>query len=399
MFFRKRRIYLDYAGATPILPEVVRSICDAEATFGNPGSIHAEGALAQKTLDSARQGVAHELACKARQVVFTSGLTESNNLAILGLARKLPLSGEFEGSHWITTSVEHSSVLECFAEVERLGGTVTHLDPDERGIISAEKLRSALKSNTVLVSIGWANNETGVVQKLSEFSRIIRAHESTRPILFHSDAGQAPLYLSPQIHTLGVHMLSIGAGKLYGPRGIGALYVEDLQTIASVLLGGGQEKGLRAGTEKVSSAVGFAVALEIIGKERKAEAARLEKLRDAFAREIQKNIPGVIVNGDLRYTLPHMLNISVPGEKSGEYLVLALDHAGVALSTRSACRAGDRASHVVAALAAASEALAKETGSSWRAENTLRFSFGCSTIHAELQKTLVVLMKTLGLEQ
>ncbi len=395
MFGQKKRIYLDYASATPMVAEALRAMEEAEKTFGNPGSIHAEGVTAKKILEGAREGIAHELGCKSRQIIFTSGLTEGNNLAILGFARKREITGaSLKDTHWITTSIEHDSVLECFAEIERIGGTVSHVDPTSQGMITEEKIANALRPNTIFVSVGWGNNEIGTVQPLSRIARVIREHEKNHPstssgqarhIVFHSDAGQAPLYLSPQVHTLGVDMLALGAGKLYGPRVIGALYVRDPQIIAPVMHGGGQEKGLRAGTEKVVPAIGFAKALEVISKERGREAERMRKLRDTFAREITKRIPEAVINGDLDHALPHMLNISISGERTGEYLVLALDHAGVALSTKSACREGEARSHVVAALG----------GDSWRSENSLRFSLGRETTGQNLERTALSLRKLL----
>ena len=192
-------------------------------------------------------------------------------------------------------------------------------------------------------------------------------------------------------------MLALGSGKLYGPRGIGCLYVNNRASLSPAIFGGGQERGLRSGTEDVALAAGFAAAFDEITRERDAEAKRLRILRDNFAREIVARIPSAVVNGDLKHALPHMFNISIPGERTGEYLVLALDHAGVALSTKSACREGEASSHVVAALekashAAPSEALAKEG----RAGKTLRFSLGRGTTEAELKRVLTVLEKILS---
>ena len=318
----------------------------------------------EETLSKVKQ---QQLAAKERQIVFTSGLTESNNLAILGFARKLEIQGTpLSGTHWITTSIEHASVLEVFSELERRGGTVTHLTPDGRGSIAPEILQRALRPETVFVSIGWANNEIGVVQELSALART--AHSFAPHIIFHSDAGQAPLYLFPQVHTLGTDMLSLGAAKLYGPRAAGALYVADASRLAAHIVGGGQERGLRAGTEEVAPAAGFAKAFELVARERESEAKRLRDIRDELAATLSKNIPGVLINGDLKRALPHMLNISIP-EINAEYLVLALDTHGFALSTRSACNTGDARSHVVAALG----------GPDWRSENTLRLSLGRDT--------------------
>jgi cysteine desulfurase len=381
MFGSHKRTYLDFASATPLSPQASEAMHKAERSYGNPGSVHSEGVEARRALDAARASIAEEVGAKAGQIIFTSGLTESNNLAVLGLARAIELTERsLEETHWITTSIEHSSILEVFADVERRGGTVAHLEPDERGLISRAALERSLKPSTVLVSIGWANNEIGVVQDLSALSRTVR--ESAPQALFHSDAGQAPLYRFPHVHTLGMDMVSLGSGKLYGPRGIGCLYVDDPSRLSAHMLGGGQEKGLRAGTEEVSLASGFAAALALIGKERREEAQRLEILRDALASDIEDRIPGILRNGDAKHVLPHMLNISIP-DVHAEYLVLALDREGFALSTRSACNTNEARSHVVAALG----------GESWRAENTLRISFGRGTTAKDIGRFTEALVR------
>lgn len=356
---------------------------DAEAAFANPGGIHREGVAAKAALEEARKGIARELGAKPGQIIFTSGLTESNNLAILGLARRLEMSGiALNGTHWITTSIEHSSVLETFAEVERRGGVVTHLEPDERGIISPETLQRALRPETVCVSVGWGNNEIGVVQELSELARVIRAHAVRTPVLFHSDAGQAPLYRSPHVHTLGVDMMSFGAGKLYGPRSSGALYVGDVSRLAPIIVGGNQEKGLRAGTEDVVPAVGFAAAFKIAARDRVPESRRLSKLRDELADSLIERISGLVINGSRVHALPHMLNVSIP-DINAEYMALALDREGVALSTRSACNANEARSHVIAALG----------GPAWRAANTLRISLGRATTARDMRRIAETIAK------
>lgn len=383
--FKKRRIYLDHASATPVLAQAAQTMDKALRLSGNPGSVHEEGVAASAMLEQARETVAHELGAKARQIVFTSGLTEGNNLAILGFARKLELSGvPLDATHWITSSIEHSSILESFGDIERRGGTVTFVEPNERGVIHFKTLMHALRPNTVFVSIGWGNSEIGIVQNIAALSRVIRAHESKMHVFFHSDAGQAPLYRAPQVHTLDVDMLSLGSGKLYGPHESGALYVREPEALAPVMLGGGQERGLRAGTEKVASAAGFAAALQIISQERATEAKRLAQLRDTLAKELLERVPGIVVNGDLDKSLPHMLNVSIPSI-SAEYLVLALDRAGVALSTKSTCHEGATASHVVAALG----------GEPWRAANTLRVSLGRETSARDIRATVHALLQQL----
>lgn len=370
MWFSKRhRIYLDNASATPLCAEAAEAMRNAESLVGNPGAIHQEGVEAKRVLEDSRERVAHEFGVKAREIIFTSGLTEANNIAIIGYARQLErLRRSLTGTHWLVSSIEHDSVLGCFAEIERLGGTVAGVEPDYRGLITPEALKMALKPETAFVSIGWANNEIGTVQPLAKLARVIREHEKEHgtKIVFHTDGGQAPLYEATSIHSLDVDLLSLGSEKLYGPHGVGALYVRNGVEIAKTIFGGAQERGLRAGTENVALAAGFAAALNMITAERAKEAKRLEKLRNELASEIGKRVPDAIVNGDLKYSLPHMLNISIPDIQS-EYVTLALDRAGVAISTKSACREGEeRSSHVVAALG----------GEPWRAQNTLRFSLG-----------------------
>ncbi len=388
MIGRSKRIYFDYASATPVHPKALRAFNDAAKEYANPGAIHSEGVAAKRILTGARESIARHLGCKARELIFVSGLTEANNIALIGLARGIELRNRsLAGTHWIVSSIEHSSILECFSEIERMGGEVSHVEPDAKGIVRAERLGELLRPATVAVSVGWGNNEIGTVQPLSAIGRVLRAYEKAHKtnILLHSDAGQAPLYLSPQVHSLGVDMLSLGSGKLYGPRGIGCLYLSNRASLAPTVFGGGQERGLRSGTEDVALAAGFAAAFEEITAEQGTEAKRLRILRDNFAKEIVARIPGVVINGNLKHALPHMLNISVPGERTGEYVVLVLDHEGLALSTKSACREGEASSHVVAALG----------GESWRATNALRFSLGRDTTEKELKRAVAILEKVL----
>jgi cysteine desulfurase len=373
-FFRQKRVYLDHASATPILRDAVRAIEDATRLVGNPGAIHREGVAAATLLDNAREKIARELGVKARELVFVSGGTEANNLAILGFARRLSMQGtDLAKTHWVVGAIEHPSVLECFAEIERLGGTVSHVDPGEQGIISPEAVARTLRKNTVFVSVQWANHEIGTVQPIRAIARSVReyetAHETT--IVFHSDLGQAPLYVSPQVHTLGVDIASLDSGKLYGPRGVGCVYLANRVELAPVLLGGGQERGLRAGTENVALIAGFAESLAFVARERDKESRRVRELRDTLARDILARIPDAVVNGHRDHMLPHLLNVSVPNISS-EYITLALDHAGIAIATKSACKEGEARSHVVAAIT-------PDEGDAWRAACTLRFSLGRDT--------------------
>lgn len=387
--FSTKRIYLDYASAPPVCEAAKKALQKGEEYTGNPGAIHREGVLAKKALDRARATVAKPFGVKPREIVFTSGLTAANNLAILGTAAALEkVRRTLEGTHWIVSSIEHTSVLDCFSEIERRGGSVTHVDPNERGIVEPRAIADALKSETVLVSLSWANNEIGTLQPLAKISTLIRTHEKAHKttVLFHADAGQAPLYEPTVIESLGVDLLSLGANKLYGPHGIGALYLSNRAQLSRIMQGGPQERGLRPGTEAVALALGFAAAVEFIAPLRKGEAKRVRALRDELTKGILRAIPGALVNGDLAHALPHMLNISIPGIQS-EYVTLALDHAGIAISTKSACREGEeRRSHVVEALG----------GEPWRAENTLRFSLGGATTGSDVKKTVETLAEIIG---
>jgi len=401
-FFGSSRIYLDYASATPLDPLAAREMMRAAQVVGNPGAIHAEGVEASAELDAARERVARELGCKPRDVVFVSGGTEANNLALLGLARKLETKARtLSGTHWVVSSIEHPSVLECFAEIERLGGNVSHVAPDSRGIISPDAVRKHLKKETVCVSVGWANNEIGTVQPLAAIARALREHEHhtsqtcvhksdlcgcRRAVVFHSDAGQGPLYLGTTVHSLGVDMLTLDSAKLYGPRGIGVLYLNNTVELSAITMGGAQERGLRPGTENVALAAGFAEALAVRSLSRDAEGKRVRALRDELAKLLTKELPDAVINGELKFCLPHMLNISLPNIQS-EYVTLALDHRGIAISTKSACREGqERRSHVVEALG----------GEPWRSENTLRISLGDATQKKELQRFVDALKEILS---
>lgn len=401
MWFKSKKIYLDYASATPVLPEAVRAFRHAIEKYGNPSAIHAEGVEARALLEGAREKLALLLGVKARDIIFTSGATEANNLAILGRFKRLVLSGKKPGeTHWVVSAIEHPSVLTCLDHIAEMGGSVSRVYPDKHGLIAEEAVGKLLKPETVFVSIGWANHEIGTIQPLSRIARLLRAHEQKYKsiIIFHSDAGQAPLYISPQIHTLGVDLMTFDAGKLYAPRGIGMCVGtrhlgKEGALLSPIILGGGQEWGMRAGTENPALASAFAKAFEHISHEREKEARRVRLLRDELARQLQAHVPGIIINNDTKHALPHMLNISIPNSASwrtSEYLLLQLDQAGISISTKSACKEGEQASSVVRMLGG------DPLAGGWRAENTLRFSLGRDTNSRDIQKTLNILIQLLN---
>lgn len=378
MPFMRRRIYLDYAGATPVSLVAQKAYRKALTLYGNPGALHAEGVAAQEALEGARFDLARVFECKAGDLVLTSGATESNNLLIQGVV-KARLQKNGGHVHIITTSIEHASILEPVAALEEEGVAVTYLEPDHQGAISPGALHDALTDTTVLVSIGWTNSEIGVVQQMGALARVIREYEKAHGtrIIFHSDAGQAPLYISPVVSGLGVDALTLDSGKLYGPRGVGALILRSVD-IEPILHGGGQEGGLRPGTENVALAAGFAAALVEAHALRERETKRLRDLKNICLHAIEMNIPGSVVNGSTHTMLPHVLNVSLPGVDS-EYLVMRLDALGVAVATKSACEETERQSHVVYAL---------DPENAERAQTTLRVSFGRATTKGDVQHFL-----------
>lgn len=381
-FFAKKRIYLDYAGATPVLPRAAHAVRRTFLLYANPSAIHADGMAAHEELTNARENLARHLGCKARELVFTSGATEGNNLATIGYVKRLLHNGRAAQTiHCITSVIEHPSVLACFDELESLGCVITRIVPDHRGIVTADVLKEHLKKNTTLVSIGWANSEIGVVQPIHALSNVIRAYEkeNATSVAFHSDSGQAPLYMKTQVHGLGVDILTLDSGKLYGPRGIGAIFISSHINLASLLHGGTQESGLRPGTESVALAVGFADAYSQVAAEREKETARLRGLQNDFAQTLQRSVSGTIINTPLHHSLPHIVNFSVPGGYSGEYIALMLDAKGFSVSTKSACQEGNSSmSHVVSALG----------GDEWRVHNTVRVSFGRGTRNGHLHRLI-----------
>jgi cysteine desulfurase len=370
----------------------MHAVQSAVHMVGNPSALHAEAVEASKALEASRQSIAAEVGCTAREIVFVSGGTEANNLAILGYlkarsASLLPV----KGTHWIVSAIEHPSVLDCFGEVERMGGSVSFVQPNEGGIISADTIQNLLRPETVFVSVGWANSEIGTVQPIAAISRTISDFEESvgASITFHSDAGHAPVYKGTSVHSLGIDLLSLDSAKLYGPRGVGALYIGSHTKLSPILFGGGQERGLRPGTENIALAAGFAEALACLARMRASEVKRVEALRNSFLQRIMQSVPGLVLNGDRKHLLPNIVNVSVPDVQS-EYLLLALDHAGVAVSTKSACREGEaKRSHVVEALG----------GEQWRSENTIRFSLGTDTTARDLKRVADIFAKAVVTSQ
>jgi cysteine desulfurase len=350
----KKRIFLDYASVTPVAPEVLEVMQKtARENFVNPSALYEEGRSAKEILKMARQKIGESLSARASEIIFTSGGTESDNLAILGVFQSAKNSG-LVSPHIITTKIEHPAVLEACREVERRGGEVTYLPVSEGGLVSAKNLELALKKETVLVSVMFANNEIGIVQPIAEIGKTIkRWREKNKTVFpyFHSDACQAVLYEKIDVAKLDLDFLTLDGIKMYGPRGIGLLYRRLGLTLLPIIFGGGQESGLRSGTENLPAIAGLVKAFEIADKMRESESARLSKIRDYAFEKILKNFPQAKVNGSLEKRLPNNINVCFP-ETDGEFLVVALDVEGVSLSHSSTCRTlkEDSSSYVILAL-------------------------------------------------
>lgn len=389
-------IYLDNAATTPVDKKVLTSMSKYWARdFANPSSIHSMGVRAKIEVQDARKKIAELIFGHEREIVFTSGGTESNNLAIFGVVEALLKEGKkLSDIHLITTEIEHSSVLECFKELQSRGCKVDYLKVDEFGIVNPKDLRELILKNTALISVGYANGEIGVVQPIKEIIKEIRHKRKEFGIgrigmpYLHLDASAATLYLNMNVEELGADMVTIDAQKIYGPKGIGVLYVRDGIGIEPMILGGGQESGRRSGTENVPLIVGMAKAFELVEKNRIKESKRLAKIRDYFFYSIKKFVPSAIINGHLNLRLPSNINISILGQ-DGEMNVFRLDEEGIICSSSSACASGTGESFVVRKIAEKTGATKKEVDQ--RAKSVLRFSMGKETKIVDIKKTLNVL--------
>lgn len=365
-------IYLDYASTTPTDKKVLERMSPYfEKEFANPSALYLSARRAKQAIEGARKVIANFLNSKSDEIVFTSGGTESDNLAILGAARAA------ETGHIITSQIEHPAVLNACKQLEKEGFRVTYLPPDKNGIVSAERVRKALRKDTILVSIMYANNEIGTIQPIALIAKAIREfiiHNSEFRIIFHTDACQATGYLEMDVKKFGVDLLTLNGSKIYGPKGMGALYIKEGTKIEPVIFGGGQEKGMRPGTENVAGAVGLAEAIKLISR---SEGEREGKLRDYLIRELLK-IEGVELNGDREVRLPNNINVSISGIE-GEALVLYLDRKGIAVATGSACSSKSlEPSHVIQALGKGKEV----------AHSSLRITLGRQTTREQLDKFL-----------
>jgi len=371
-----KQIYLDNASTTPIDKNVAKAMAVCQASiYGNPGSLHKAGQVAKKEIVKARLRIAKVLNCKPEEIVFTGSGTESDNLAVLGTVRAIG-KGQV-----IVSSIEHHAVLNPAERLEAEGYKVIKLKVNKDGFVDLTGLEKNITPETVLVSIMYANNEIGTIQPIKEIAKIIK--QKNPKMRFHTDACQASGYLDLNVQNLGVDMMTINASKIYGPKGVGLLYVKAGTKIQPIVFGGGQEKGLRSGTENVVGIVGLATALELAQKNAKKESARETKLRDYFIKQILQKIPKTVVNGSLKDRLPNNINISFL-DVEGEAMLLWLDKYGICCSTGSACDSQNLdPSHVILALGLPYE----------YANGALRFTLGKQTTKKDLDYVLKVLPK------
>jgi cysteine desulfurase len=366
-----KKIFLDHAATTPTDLRVVEAMLPYFSdSFGNPSSIHSLGLETRTAVAEAREKVASLIGAAGDEIIFTSGGTEADNLAIKGIAQ----ANAQRGKHIVTTRIEHHAVEESCRYLEKQGFKVTHVAVDQDGLVDPREVERAVTPETILISVMHANNEVGTIQPIAEISRVARS----RGIYFHTDAVQTVGHIPAKVDDLGVDLLAISAHKLYGPKGIGVLYVRKGTRIVSFLHGGGQERGLRASTENVPGIVGLGKAAEIAQAEMDAESKLVTRLRDKLIKGLLERIPQVRLNGHPTKRLPNNVNISVASVE-GESLAVSLDLEGIAVSTGSACSSeAMEPSHVLTGMGVPVEL----------ARGSVRFSLGRDNTDADIERVL-----------
>lgn len=346
------RIYLDNAATTAVDEKVLQAMLPYFSyEFGNTSSIHSFGQTATQAVDEAREKIARYLNCLPAEIIFTSGATESNNLAVWGMVKKLPVTEKY---HFITSKIEHPSILETFKKLQKLGHEVTFLNVNEIGLIDLKQLQQEIKDKTVLVSIMTVNNEVGVIQPVEQIGKIVeqsreKRGENSLPLYFHTDAVQAINYLDMDVQKIKCDFLSFSGHKIYAPKGIGVLFVRQGVKIESLLYGGHHEYGLRAGTLNTPSIVGLGKAMEMAVDERTKVSQKIKKLRGAIIDGLNE-IADIRINSSDLHGVPGILNVSFL-KAEGESILMMLDMDGIAISTGSACSSGAlEPSHVLTAM-------------------------------------------------
>jgi len=374
-----RLIYLDHAASTPVLQEIINEMLPYLGNlYGNPSSIHTYGIKSKIAIQIARKRVAMLIGSKPSEIFFTSGGTESNNLALKGLCKSIRHYQNIK-NHIITSSIEHDAILETCRYLEKDGFTVTYLKVDKDGIIDKTELKNHLNEKTALVSIMLANNEIGVIQPIKELSEIV--HDFSKMIIFHSDVVQAVGKIPINVKEFDLDSLSLSSHKINGPKGVGALYVREKVNFEPLIQGGGQESTLRSGTENVPGIVGLGKASEISMLNLKVNSQYLYYLRDHLIRRINEEICGKILNGSLEHRLPNNVNFTFLG-LNGEDLLTKLDEDGILVSTGSACSANrQQESHVLKAIGLNHEEIS----------GSIRITLGIQNTIDDLEKTVIVL--------
>lgn len=364
------RIYVDHAATSPMDPRVIERITNTmQAAFGNPSSIHAFGREARHLVDEARNTLAKAIGAEANEIIFTSGGTEADNYAILGVAE----ANRKNGRHIITTQIEHHAVLHTCEQLEKKGYDITYLPVDEQGCVSVQAVADALRDDTILVTIMFGNNEVGTLQPIKEIGELLKNHSA----VFHTDAVQAFGLIDIDVKALNIDLLSVSAHKINGPKGIGFLFAKKGVKLAPLIFGGEQERKRRAGTENVAAITGFEEAVKIAIVEREQKANRYNHYKEIILSSLKKAEINFSPNGSLEKSLPHVLNLSFPGTDV-EAMLVNLDLAGIAASSGSACTAGSiEPSHVLVAM------FGHESD---RIRNSIRFSFGLGNTEEQIEK-------------
>ena len=355
--------YFDHAATTAVKEEVLKEMIPYYCIeYGNASSLYSIGRKSRKILENSREKVARVLNCKPKEIYFTSCGSESDNLAIKGIARK----HKNKGKHIITTKIEHPAVLNTCKSLEKDGFTVTYLGVDKDGFISLEELKNSIREDTILISIMFANNEIGTIEPIKEIGRIAKE----KGVIFHTDCVQAVGNVKIDVKELGIDLLSLSSHKFYGPKGVGAIYINENVEFEKIQDGGHQEKNKRAGTENIAGIVGLAKAIELADKNLEKYNSKLITLRDFYFDEITKHIPNVKINGSKEKRLPGNANVSFKNI-NGEQLLLELDSLGICASSGSACTSGQsEPSHVLTAIGLNAEYIQGSLRTTFGEENT-----------------------------
>lgn len=389
-----KRVYLDYGASTPVAPEVFEVMTlFLTHEWGNPVSIHKEGVTAKTAITKARETIAGEIGAHADEIIFTSNGTEGNNTSVMGIFNQLLDDGIAPADmHFITSAIEHPSVLDVCRYLETVRKVkVDYIGVDSNGIFDLVELKRKITPATNFVSMMMVNNEIGVIQPIAEIGKIVleckkenKSTQSNGPY-FHTDASQAMLFNKIDVEKLHVDFLTMDAQKVYGPKGVGALYIKRGVKISPLIRGGRQEKAMRAGTENVAGIVGMGKAFELMAEARESETTRLLALRNHFVESLIKEVSGAEINGSLDHRLPNNVNVSIPGHES-EFLAIQLDAVGIACATRSACIQTNTGSYVVRAMGKNDD----------RVMSTLRFTMGKNTTKEDLDYTISALKQIVG---